>query len=127
MDEPVSWEYVMLLDEADLNDFFSLLKEPELARYVHASPNRWRIYGSFVVGAAQIAWRAITATVGRRLGRSAEVERVVIQLPPPSMLKKRKKKRAYRRRLSTTTIEAPSMTGGTPTDATGATRAAGGA
>ena len=66
MEEPVSWEYVMLLEEPDVGDFFALLREPELARFIHASPNRWRLYAGFVVGAAQVAWLVLKAAVLRR-------------------------------------------------------------
>jgi len=115
MDAPVSWEYVMLLTEADLADFFGLLREPGLARYIHSSPNRWRLYSGFVKGALQIAWLVTTAALRRRFGRAVPEERVVIQLPPPYVVKKAKRKRAYRRRLSTTTIAAPTMGGGSST------------
>jgi hypothetical protein len=112
MDEPVSWEYVMLLTEADLADFFDLLREPSLARYVHASPNRWRLYSGLIRGALKITWLVVTAAVRQRFGWAVAEERVVIQLPPPYMVKKAKKtkkKPAYRRRLSTTTLAAPTM------------------
>ena len=110
MDEPVSWEYVMLLTTSDLMDFFTLLKEPEIARYIHASPNRWRLYAGFIAGGVRIACLALVAAIRHRFGGPA-AERVVIQLPPPSVIKKRKKRRAYRRRLSTTTLAAPTMGG----------------
>ena len=118
MAEPVSWEYVMLLDDADLVDFFAILQEPNLAKYIHSSPNRWRLYAGMVLGGAQIAWRALVATWKRRSGSLAQEERAVIQLPPPSMVKKKKqkKKALYLRRLTTTTLEAPTMT---PTSDTG--------
>lgn len=127
MEEPVSWEYVMLLEESDVGDFFALLREPELARFIHASPDRWRLYAGFVVGAAQVAWLVLKSAVGRRSGRIASSERVVIQLPPPYVIEKRKRKTAYRRRLSTTAVAAPSMSGGPATDETGAFQRAGSA
>jgi hypothetical protein len=107
MEAPVSWEYVMLLDEADLIDFFALLQEPNLARYVHSSPNKWSLYAGFVAGGVQIVWLAIKALLR---GRSSEA-RQVIQLPPPSAVKdkkKKKKKVLYKRRLATTSLDAPS-------------------
>jgi hypothetical protein len=118
MDEPVSWEYVMLLTEADLVDFFALLREPDLAKYVHDSPDRWRLYAGFVIGGVQIAWRALNALLRRRFGSAAPEERAVIQLPPPALMKDRKKRKksAYRRRLGTTTIAAPTMGGQSPTN-----------
>jgi hypothetical protein len=129
MDEPVSWEYVMLLTEADLGDFFDLLREPDLAKYVHASPNRWRLYAGFVMGGVQIATRALTALLRQRFGSAVPEEKVVIQLPPPSVLKDRKKrkKRAYRRRLSTTTLAAPTMGGQSPASGSSEALEAGGA
>jgi hypothetical protein len=117
MEEPVSWEYVMLLDEADIKDFFALLQEPGLAKYVHSSPNRWRLYAGLVKGGAQIAWRAIVFALTSKFGSEAQQEKVLIQLPPPSTITKKKKKKAlYRRRLSTTTLKAPTMT---PASSTG--------
>jgi hypothetical protein len=126
MDEPVTWEYVMLLSEADLIDFFALLQEPSLAKYVHDSPHRWRLYGGFVAGAVQVAWLVVIALLRRRFGSGVEEERVVIQLPPPSVIKKRKK-RAYRRRLSTTTIAVPTMRGAASTSVPAEAREAGSA
>lgn len=111
MEEPVSWEYVMLLDEADIADFFAILQEPSLAKYIHSSPNRWHLYAGMAKGGAQVAWRAIVAMSKRSFGSEVQEERVVIQLPPPSMVKKKRKKKVlYRRRLGTTTLEAPTMT-----------------
>ncbi len=127
MEEPVSWEYVMLLEEPDVGDFFALLREPELARFIHASPNRWRLYAGFVVGAAQVAWLVLKAAVLRRSGRIGSRDRVAIQLPPPYLIEKHKKKTAYRRRLSTTAVEAPAMRGVSATDESGALQRAGGA
>lgn len=127
MEEPVSWEYVMLLEESDMGDFFALLREPELARFIHASPDRWRLYAGFLVGAAQVAWLVLKAAVGRHSGRIASSERAVIQLPPPYVIEKRKKKTTYRRRLSTTAVEAPAMRGVPATDERGALQRVGGA
>lgn len=111
MEEPIPWEYVMLMDEDDLVDFFALLQEPAFASYVHRSPNRWKIYASFALGALQIAWLAITGVLGRAFGSGAAEERVVVELPPPYVIKdKKKKKRAYKRRLSTTALLAPTHT-----------------
>jgi len=110
MEAPVSWEYVMLLDEADLIDFFALLQEPNLARFVHSSPNKWSLYAGFVAGGVQIAWLAINALLRRGFGGAEQEERLAIQLPPPSAIKdkKKKKKVLYKRRLATTTLDAPS-------------------
>jgi hypothetical protein len=127
MKEPVSWEYVMLLEEPDVGDFFALLREPELARFIHASPDRWRLYAGFVVGAAQVAWLVLKAAVRRRSGRIGSGERPAIQLPPPYVIEKRKKRTAYRRRLSTTAVETPAMRGVPATDESGTLQRAGGA
>ncbi|MDP6980124.1 MAG: hypothetical protein QF570_16225 [Myxococcota bacterium] len=109
MEEPVSWEYVMLLDEADIRDFFALLQEPGLAKFVYQSPNRWSLYAGLVKGGFLIAWRALVAALSDADSRMPRVE---IQVPPPSAVKKKakkKKKVLYKRRLTTTTIEAPRM------------------
>ncbi|MCP3986549.1 MAG: hypothetical protein GY723_19370 [bacterium] len=107
MEEPVSWEYVMLIDESDLVDFVAILQEPNLAKYIHASPNRWHLYTGLVMGAVQVAIRVFGAFWKRRFGSEPLEEKVVIELPPPSMLKKKRKKALYRRRLTTTTLAAP--------------------
>ena len=109
MEEPVSWEYVMLIDETDIVDFLAILQEPTLAKYIHSSPNRWHLYAGLVGGGVQIAWRVAGAVLKRSFGSAVQEEKVVIQLPPPSMLKKKskKKKALYRRRLSTTNLVAP--------------------
>jgi hypothetical protein len=110
MDEPVSWEYVMLLEETDMVDFLAILQEPSLARYIHSSPNRWHLYAGLLKGGAQIALQVIGALWKNRFGSAVPEEKLVIQLPPPSMIKKKKRKKTlYRRRLSTTTLEAPKM------------------
>jgi hypothetical protein len=110
MEEPVSWEYVMLIDETDIVDFLAILQEPTLAKYIHSSPNRWHLYAGLVGGGVQIAWRVIGAIWKRSFGSAVQEEKLVIQLPPPSMLKKKKRKKTlYRRRLSTTTLAAPRM------------------
>ncbi|MAE94669.1 MAG: hypothetical protein CL910_08420 [Deltaproteobacteria bacterium] len=115
MDEPVSWEYVMLLDEPDIADFFAILQEPNLARYIHDSPRRWHLYFGMVKGGVQIAGRVVAAMWKRRSGNAPQEERVTIQLPPPSMLKKKKRKKVlYRRRLGATTLEAPRMSPSSP-------------
>jgi hypothetical protein len=113
MEAPVEWEYIMLLTEDDLVDFFALLQEPSLATYIHSSPNRWKLYLGFVLGGVQLAGLVVAALLGRAFGSVKQEERLAIQLPPPSMIKgrKKRKKKLYRRRLSTTTLEAPSMAG----------------
>jgi hypothetical protein len=125
MDEPVSWEYVMLLDEDDLNDFFAILQEPSLARYIHRSPNRWRLYAGLAKGGVQIASRVIASLLKSAFGNAPQAEKVVIELPPPAAVKKKKTKIVlYRRKLSTTTLKAPSMTPGVSIDvSTGAFKA----
>ena len=122
MEEPITWEYVMLLDEADLKDFFALLQEPQPARFIYDSPNRWYIYAGFVKGGAQIAGRAILTMLRHSFGSAAVEAREKIQLPPPSMIKARKKRGKernppYKRRLSTTTLEAPTMGRNRPAEA----------
>ncbi len=123
MDAPVSWEYVMLLEETDLRDFFALLQEPSFARYVHNSPNRWSIYAQFVMGGIQIGLGALVTITKSKLGAGAPGEKAVIQIPPPSAIRKKTKKKVekkvlYRRRLSTTTLKAPTMTPSSSNDET---------
>jgi len=119
MDAPVSWEYVMLLDEDDLNDFFAILQEPTLAHYIHSSENRWRLYLGLVKGGVQIAVLATVAMLKHIFKGASQEERLVIELPPPAAArpKKKKKKPLYVRKLKTTMLEAPTMTPGIPSAA----------
>jgi hypothetical protein len=112
LEEPITWEYILLFEEADLGDFFALLQEKEFAAYIHRSPHRWRFYIGLAIGALQIAWRVVTEALRRNSSATIEAERVAITLPPASSQKKagkRRKNPPYRRRLSTTVLEAPTV------------------
>lgn len=114
MEAPVSWEYIMPMGGDDLVDFFELLKEPDVARYIHASPRRWQLYGAMVVQGLLLAGLVLRQALRHAFGRTAAEPDVVIEVPPPSVRKKKKakavKRKPYRRRLGTKTTQAPSLT-----------------
>jgi hypothetical protein len=95
MEAPVSWDYIMPLSEDDIIDFFALLKEPAIAEYLHRSPDRWRIYGTLVVGGLHLGLLALLALLRGIFVRGAQ-EEPIIQVPPPIQ---RRGKRPVRRRL----------------------------
>ena len=96
MEAPVSWDYIMPLSEDDVIDFFALLKEPAVAEYLHRSPDRWRIYGTLVLGGLHLALLTLLALLRGIFARGAQEEEPVIQVPPPIQ---RRRKRPVRRRL----------------------------
>jgi len=106
MEEPVSWEYIMRLTEDDMVEFFELLKEPALAGYIAASPNRWKIYAGMLRGGVVIGALVVGVLVRRLFGLEAPQEEVILQVPPPT---ERKRKRPVRRRLGTRTTAAPTL------------------
>ncbi len=127
MEAPVDWDYIMPLEGEDLVDFFDLLRDPSIARYVHQSPRRWRIYGSMLTEGLALGLEVAAAAVKQMLGRLEPMQEIEIQVPPPSVLKKKRKKKApakevdaaeatapkkRRRLLSRITTGAPSLTTG---------------
>jgi len=114
MEAPVSWDYIMPMGGDDLVDFFELLKEPSLARFIHASPRRWQLYGAMVVQGLLLAGLVLGHALRRALGRTDRAPDVVIEVPPASVRKKKTKaaaatRKPYRRRLGTKTTQAPSL------------------
>jgi hypothetical protein len=115
MEPPVEWDYIMPMRGQDILDFFDLLADPGLARYVHRSPNRRHLYAALVGHGLGLAGLVLLHIARRVLGLVPARENVQIEVPPASVLKKRRKKksdedvakarRPYRRRLSR---EAPS-------------------
>ncbi len=125
MEAPVDWDYIMPLEGDDLVDFFDLLSDPTVARYVHQSPNRWRIYGAMLKQGFGLGAAVLGAVIKMKRGRLEPVPDIEIQVPPPSVLKKKRKKaqatseadaalapHRKRRRLSRITTGAPSLTTG---------------
>lgn len=113
MEAPVSWEYIMPMGGDDLVDFFELLKEPTVARYIHASPRRWQIYAAMVVQGLLLAGLVLRQALRHAIGRTVQGPDVVIEVPPASVRKKKSKtpkRKPYRRRLDTKTTAAPSLT-----------------
>jgi hypothetical protein len=120
MEPPVEWDYIMPMRGEDVLDFFSLLEDPALARFVHRSPNRGRLYAALVGHGLALAGLVLLHVVRRMLGQVAPLENVQIQVPPASVLKKGRKKKSddettkqrkpYRRRLARPSTAAPSLT-----------------
>ena len=94
MEAPISWDYIMPLDDDDIIDFFALLQEPDLAAYIYHSPNRWRLCGTMATSGLQLALLVGVGWVKSLWGRN-DREEPVIQVPPPT----ERKKRPTRRRL----------------------------
>jgi hypothetical protein len=112
MEAPVSWEYIMPMGGDDLVDFFELLKEPAVARYIHSSPNRWQLYGAMIVQGLLLAGMVLSQALRHAFGRTEAELDVKIEVPPASVRKKKAKatkRKPYRRRLGTKTTEAPSL------------------
>jgi len=106
MEAPVSWEYIMPLRDDDLVDFLALLREPALARYVHAAPGRWKLYIGMLAGGLHLAALIVGALLRQALGRGPVQAVTTLQIPPPSERKRVKR----RRRLGSKTTRAPSRT-----------------
>jgi hypothetical protein len=105
MEEPVSWEYIMKLEEDDLVDFFGLLKERAVADFVFDAPNRWELYRGMLFGGLRLGVRVVTEILRMLLRRSRVDEDVVIQVPPPSV--RTRKRGPVRRRLGSRSIATP--------------------
>jgi hypothetical protein len=96
MEAPVSWEYIMLMDEDDIIDFFAPLKAPAVADYIHRSPERWRLYRGMILGGLKLALLVAIGTARRASAGAKQEEEVVIQVPPPM---EKRRGRSVRRRL----------------------------
>lgn len=119
LEAPVSWDYIMPMRGDDVVDFFELLREPALARYVHGSPQRGRILLALMRHGVALAGLVVLQTVRSALGLLPPAEHVALDVPPASVLEKKKRKKAaeatparkpYRRRLAHATTSAPSLT-----------------
>ncbi len=118
MEAPVSWEYIMPMRGEDIVDFLALLKDPDVARFVHGSERRWELYGAMVTRGLALAGLVALEAIRTIFGRAKPQEGELIQVPPPSVMKKSRKKaskeapvrKAYKRRLGSKTTSAPSLT-----------------
>lgn len=131
MEAPVDWDYIMPLHGHDIIDFFDLLRDPTIARYIHASPNRWSLYWAMIYQGLLLGASVLGAALKQAFGGFKAREEVVIEVPPPSMMKLKKRKKAAqaargaeaataeeqpkqrrppRRRLRQRTTSAPSLT-----------------
>ena len=109
MEEPVSWEYIMKLEEDDLIDFFGLLRDRSVADFVFDSSNRWQLYGGMLAGGLRLGVLVVTEMLRKLLRRAQVDEDVAIQVPPPSVRKGKRKRGPVRRRLGSKSIAAPKL------------------
>lgn len=135
MEAPVDWDYIMPLKGHDIVDFFDLLRDPTIPRYIHSSPHRWKLYGAMIFQGLYLAAAVVFAGAKQAFGGNKVEEHIAIEVPPPSFMKQKKRKKAAararaaggdtapveeapaqrrprRRRLSTRTMSAPSLTTG---------------
>jgi hypothetical protein len=106
MEAPVSWEYIMPMNEDDIVDFFALLKDPAVADYLYSSPNRWRLYRGLVAGGISLGWVILTSLL-KGLFSKTTPEEEAIQVPPATV---RRRDRPLRRRLGSRSTAAPGVT-----------------
>lgn len=86
-EEPVVWDYIMPLRGADFTEFFTLLRDPRVAKYLYQSPHRWRLYRTLLVGGTRFLWLLVCFLV---VGRRRPVpEEPTIVVPPPSKRRSR--------------------------------------
>ncbi len=103
VEEPVSWEYIMALRGEDLEDILALLRDPVMADYIFAAPDRWRLIGRLAAGGIHVGWLVAGTVVRLLLGKSVTGELVELELPPPS---EKKRKRSVRKRLGSKRLSA---------------------
>lgn len=82
MDEPMTWDYIVVLDNDDLVDFVGLLGERTFAEYLWRSPDRWKLYATLVRRGGAFVVALLAGIVRRRRGAPAPVE-PTIEVPPP--------------------------------------------
>ena len=107
MEAPVSWEYIILLHDEDLADFFALLRDPAMADYVYRMPGRWRLLANIAVGGLKVVCLMLAAGLSQAFGKDLRAGEVELEMPPPSVKKRTRTVRARlgSKRLSMTTPE----------------------
>ena len=88
MDEPIKWDYMIVLDGGDIADFVGLLGERHLADYIWHSPDRWRLYRTLLTGGSRFALLVARARIHLHIDDTQPVE-PTIQVPPPRDRKRR--------------------------------------
>ena len=107
VEAPVSWEYIILLHDEDLADFFALLRDPAMADYVYRMPGRWRLLAQIAVGGLKVVGLVLAAGLSQAFGKDLRAGEVELEMPPPSVKKRTRTVRARlgSKRLSMTTPE----------------------
>lgn len=82
-EEPVVWDYAMMLASTDLVEFVTLLRDPAIAKFLYRSPRRWHIYLALGIGGFRFLGLLIAQTV-RRMFSSSQPPEPTIVIPPPS-------------------------------------------
>jgi hypothetical protein len=103
MEQPITWDYIMLLRSQDIVEFMGMLRDPRVADYIWDSPRRGWIYKKLLLGGLGLIW-LLLLTLVRSVFRRTQVEEPQIQLPPPIERKRptTARKRRTRRRLTAT-------------------------
>ncbi len=87
-EEPVVWDYIMPLQGDDLVEVVGLLGDRRVVEYLYRSPDRWRLYGSLVLGGARFLVLLLKyMIIGKR---KPAPEEPTIQVPPPSDRRRRR-------------------------------------
>lgn len=110
-EEPVVWDYAMMLASSDLIEFVTLLRHPAIAKFLYRSPRRWHIYLALVIGAFRFLGLLIAQSV-RQLFPSSQPPEPTIVIPPPSDRSTRgagTPRSGPRRRLGTITDTSPDL------------------
>lgn len=97
MEAPVDWEYIMPMQGDDIVDFLDLLSDPAIARYIHASPDRWQLYWAMISQGLLLAASVAVAGLKHAFGGADAREELPIEVPPPSQMKQKKRKAAARK------------------------------
>jgi hypothetical protein len=72
MGPPTFWDYAVTLNENDVVDFISLLRQPAPTRFLVATPKRWAILKTALAGLMFFLWRTLYRFFGgRAVGGSA--------------------------------------------------------
>jgi|GEM_PF-3514217 len=82
-EEPVVWDYAMMLASSDLVEFVTLLREPTIARFLYRSPRRWHLYFALATGALRFLGLLVAQSLRQAIVSSTTPEPVIV-IPPPS-------------------------------------------
>jgi len=96
LEEPVSWDYIMPIDSADLGEFLGLLGQPEVAEFLYRSPQRGRLYLSLAKGGLRFVGLLVARII--KDVRAPGPEEPTIAVPPPRDRRTRTKAKVKTRR-----------------------------